>query len=393
MSTGWDFPVTFSPQPWQNLAIDIPFPPWYTPKQYHWEAKKVTNVMIGMSGGVDSSVAAYLTKTAGHPCMGAYMCLHCPKAQDALDAQAVAQKLGIPFTTLDFQEPFRRQVVEPFVESYRQGLTPNPCVRCNRAMKFGLMLETAQAMGWDAVASGHYARIRRDEATGRYLLYQAADPNKDQSYFLASLSQAQLSRIHFPLGELTKGQAREIALEQGLVTARKRDSQDICFIPDGDYAAFLAAYTGRPLQPGPFLNLQGQVVGLHRGAECYTRGQRKGLGLALGEPIYVVDKDMAANTVTVGPNQALFSQGLLAKDWQWYPFPTLEAPLAVTAKIRHSQRSHPATVYPLEDGLAQVVFQTPQRAVTPGQAVVLYQGELVVGGGTITEALPEPLPG
>jgi len=237
------------------------------------------------------------------------------------------------------------------------------------------------------VVSGHYARIRRDEESGRYLLYKAEDRSKDQTYFLAGLSQQQLAHILFPLGNLTKAQVREIAESLELVNARKRDSQDICFVPDGDYTAFLTRYTGKTYPEGDYLDLNGKVVGRHRGAVCYTRGQRKGLNLALGTPVYVCSKDMQANTVTVGPNEALFSRVLRAKDWNWFPFPALATPMAVTAKIRHSQTELPATVYPEENGFARVEFETPQRAITPGQSVVLYNGDDVVGGGTITEIL------
>ena len=236
-------------------------------------------------------------------------------------------------------------------------------------------------------AAGHYAQIRQDPATGRYLLYKAADSAKDQTYFLACLNQEQLAHIQFPLGSLTKTQVREIAAENGFINARKRDSQDICFVPDGDYGAFLQRYTGKTYPEGDFLNLQGQVVGQHQGAACYTRGQRKGLGLAMGAPVYVCAKDMQRNTVTVGPNEALFSPALRAGDWNWYPFPSLTQPMRVTAKTRHSQFEQSATVYPEEGGFARVEFDVPQRAVTPGQAVVLYDGDIVVGGGTITEAL------
>ena len=346
--------------------------------------------LIGMSGGVDSSVAAWLMQQQGCECTGATMLLHdfrCGGEQDARDAAAVAQRLGIPHRVLEYQPEFARKVIAQFVSSYEAGLTPNPCIQCNRHLKFGAMLEQALQWGFDYVVSGHYAQICYDEATGRYLLAKAADTAKDQTYFLASLNQQQLAHIHLPLGSLTKAEVRQIAEENGFVTARKRDSQDICFIPDGDYAAFLTGYTGKCYPAGDFLDLSGQVVGRHRGAVCYTKGQRKGLGLALGAPVYVCRKDMAANTVTVGPNEALFSPALRAMDWNWFPFPELIQPLRVTAKIRHSQTEHLATVYPEENGSARVEFDTPLRAVTPGQAVVLYDGDLVIGGGTITEAL------
>ena len=339
-------------------------------------------VLIGMSGGVDSSTAAYLACQEGYCCTGATMELVSGGA-DAADARSVAQRLGMEHVVLPFQQAFSQQVIQPFVDSYEQGLTPNPCIRCNQALKFGVLLDWALEQGYDYVASGHYARLRRDENTGRYLLYQAADPAKDQTYFLAGLNQRQLSHILFPLGELTKQQVRQIAESQGFVNARKRDSQDICFIPDGDYAAFLERFTGKTYPQGTYLDLQGQPLGQHQGAVRYTIGQRKGLGIALGQPMYVCGKDMACNTVTLGPNEALYAQALLASDWNWLPFPALTAPMAVTAKIRHSQTSQAATVYPEADGTARVVFAEPQRAITPGQAVVLYQGQMVVGSGTI----------
>ena len=352
-------------------------------------------VIIGMSGGVDSSVAAYLMKSAGFACIGATMRLYdssteestCCSLDDVEDARAVAAHLGIRHYVFNFKDDFNRQVIQKFVTSYEQGLTPNPCIDCNRYLKFDRLLRRAMELGCDWVASGHYAQIRQEKATGRYLLYKAADRAKDQTYFLACLNQEQLAHIQFPLGTLTKTQVREIAQENGFVNARKRDSQDICFVPDGDYGAFLQRYTGKTYPEGDFLNLQGQVIGHHRGAACYTLGQRKGLGLAMGAPVYVCAKDMQRNTVTVGPGEALFSPALRAGDWNWYPFPTLTAPIRVTVKTRHSQLEQAATVYPEENGFARVEFDVPQRAVTPGQAVVLYDGDMVVGGGTITEAL------
>ena len=345
--------------------------------------------LIGMSGGVDSSVAAFLIQQEGFSCTGCTMRLHdrsCGGSDDVADARAVAEKLGIDHMVLEFQREFAEKVMDPFVSCYERGLTPNPCIRCNRSLKFGAMLDRALALGFEYIVSGHYARIRYDEASGRYLLYKAADKAKDQTYFLACLSQQQLSHIRFPLGELAKEEVRAIAERQGFGNARKKDSQDICFVPGGDYVAFMEQYTGKTYPSGQYLDLSGKAVGIHRGAVCYTIGQRKGLGIALGAPVYVCAKDMKKNTVTVGPNEALFSSALRAEDMTWFPFPALEKPIRVTVKTRHSQHEQAATVYPGENNSIRVEFDAPQRAVTPGQAVVLYQDDLVIGGGTIKEA-------
>ncbi len=344
--------------------------------------------LVALSGGVDSAVAAFLCQQAGIPCMGAMMRL-CSQALTGLpfdhtDAQAVAQRLGIEFHILDSADIFRKTVVGNFIDSYEAGLTPNPCVLCNQEIKFGHLLEQARKLGCEQIVTGHYARIRYEETTGRYLLYKAADTAKDQSYFLAGLNQEQLGCARFPLGELTKEQVRQIAESQGFLNARKRDSQDICFIPDGDYVAFLERCTGKHYPAGDYLDVNGNVVGTHRGAVAYTLGQRKGLGIAMGEPVYVCAKDMANNTVTVGPEEHLFASTLTADRWNWIPFPALTAPMEVTAKTRSRHQGAPATVYPEGGGTARVVFKDPQRAITPGQAVVLYDGDLVVGSGTIT---------
>lgn len=347
-----------------------------------------TKVLIAMSGGVDSSVAAHLMQRSGFSCGGAIMRLWEETSSTAItDANAVADRLGIPFYMLDAREPFRQLVVEYFVRSYEMGLTPNPCVQCNRHLKFTYFLDRALELGYDAIATGHYAQVRQDADTGRFLLCKAADESKDQSYFLACLNQHQLSHVNFPLGMLTKNASREIAEEQGLITARKKDSQDICFVPDGDYVAFMKRYTGKTYPSGDYLNLDGKVVGKHCGAVCYTLGQRKGLGIALGAPVYVCSKDMEANTVTVGPEDALFATTLIADSWNWFPFESLTEPIRVMAKARYRHIPQPATVYPMEDGKAKVVFDAPQRAMTPGQTVALYDGDIVVGGGIITEVL------
>ena len=358
------------------------------------EAKRA---LIGMSGGVDSSVAAYRMLQAGYECIGATMRLYsgentefestCCSLEDVEDARSVAYRLGIPFYVFNFTRDFEERVMAAFVRCYEQGLTPNPCIECNRYLKFDRFLRRAAELGCDCVVTGHYAQIRRDEGTGRWLLCKAADRAKDQTYFLYTLTQEQLAHTRFPLGAFTKEQVRAIAREQGFLTARKKDSQDICFVPDGDYQAFMERYTGKRYPAGDFLDLQGNVVGTHRGAVGYTLGQRKGLGLAMGSPVYVCRKDMEKNTVTVGSNEALFHSALRAGDWNWFPFPDLTAPMRVTAKTRSRQNEQPATVYPEDGGFARVEFDTPQRAITPGQAVVLYDGDIVVGGGTIIEIL------
>ncbi len=341
--------------------------------------------MVAMSGGVDSSVSAYLTQRDGISCIGVTMQLLANNRSDVEDAALVAQKMGIPFYVLDFTDTFREEVMEDFVRCYEQGLTPNPCVVCNRRLKFGALLEAALDMGCDYVVTGHYARIETEN--GRYLLKKAADERKDQSYFLYSLTQHQLSHTRFPLGGLTKEEARQIAESQHFLNARKRDSQDICFIPGGDYFEFLKDYTGKEYAGGDFLDANGKVVGKHKGAIAYTRGQRKGLGLAMGQPVYVTGKDMERNTVSVGSNEALFSTTLLAADWNFFPFDQPDAPIRCKAKARSRMAEQPATVYPEADGICRVVFDEPQRAITTGQAVVLYDGDTVVGGGTITEIL------
>lgn len=343
-------------------------------------------VLIAMSGGVDSAVAAHRMHSLGYSCIGATMQLYCDPNKgtaDIADAAAVADRLGIAFHVLDFQDAFRTHVIEPFIRCYESGATPNPCIQCNRHLKFDLLLKKALELDCAYIATGHYARISFDHDTGRFLLKKAADPSKDQSYVLYSLTQEQLSHTLLPLGELTKDQVRSIAQDNGFINAHKQDSQDICFVPDGDYAAFMESYTGKCYPNGSFLDLEGHVIGQHNGAVRYTLGQRKGLGLAMGAPVYVCDKDMEQNTVTVGPNEALFASSLIASDWNWFPFPALEQPMEVMARARYNQKEQPATVYPLADGKARVTFHQPQRALTPGQAVVLYRDDLVIGGGTI----------
>ena len=353
-------------------------------------------VMVAMSGGVDSSAAALLLSAAGYDCSGAIMRLYedrtepntCGSLQNIEDARSVANRLEIPFHVFDFMAEFHQNVICDFIRCYETGLTPNPCIQCNRHLKFDRFLRGARELGCEYIATGHYAQIEYDPEIHRWVLSKAADASKDQTYFLYSLTQDQLSHTLLPLGGIRKDQARQLAEESGLITARKRDSQDICFVPDGDYVRFIREYTGKGYPEGDYLDLSGNVVGRHNGAICYTLGQRKGLGIALGAPVYVCAKDMERNTVTVGPNEALFSTTLRANDWNWILIPELTEPIQVMAKARYTQKEQPATVYPDNNGYARVVFDTPQRALTPGQAVVLYHGDRVVGGGTIREVLP-----
>jgi len=343
--------------------------------------------LIAMSGGVDSSVAAYLAMRAGYLCAGAIMQLYaeeCAPCDAVQDAQNIARILNIPFHILDFRSEFRKEVMDAFAAAYEAGLTPNPCITCNRHLKFGHFLRSAKIMGYDTVVTGHYARVCRCPDTGRFYLQKALDAGKDQTYFLYMLTQEQLSCSHFPLGSLTKEQVRQIAAEQGFLNARKRDSQDICFIPDSDYYAFLKRYTGKQYAPGNYLDQNGKVLGIHQGAAAYTIGQRKGLGIALGAPAYVCAKDMAKNTVTLGSNDDLFHRELIASNCNWMTLPELTKPIRVRAKIRSRMQEQPAAVCPETDGTVRVIFDEPQRAITVGQAAVFYDGDRVVGGGTIT---------
>lgn len=353
-----------------------------------------------MSGGVDSSVAAWLMREQGYRCEGTTMRLYrnadiglsqfhtCCSQKDIDDASEVAFQLDIPYEVLDFTMDFRNQIIGKFIRTYESGGTPNPCIDCNRYMKFDKLLRFADERGLEYVATGHYALIEYDEVSGRYLLKKALDDSKDQSYVLYMLTQDQLSHIQFPLGGKMKKEAREIAEQLGFCNARKHDSQDICFVPNGDYVKFMEQYTGKHYPAGAFLDLEGQPVGRHCGAVRYTLGQRKGLGLAMGEPVYVCGKDMAANTVTVGPENALYSSILLAEDMNWISIPQLKQPMRVKAKTRYRQAEQWAAVYPEQHGRVRLEFDVPQRAVTVGQAVVLYDGDVVVGGGTICQAPP-----
>lgn len=340
-------------------------------------------ILVGMSGGVDSAVSAFLLREQGYDVTGVTLSLYPENgSSDAEDAARVAQALGIGHEVVDLAEAFHSEVIDRFIRAYRNGATPNPCIDCNRYIKFGRMLSYAEGRQIPWIGTGHYARIERD-TNGRYLLKRAADHTKDQSYVLYSLTQYQLSHTVFPLGDYKKSEIREIAESQGLINARKRDSQDICFVPDGDYAAFIERYTGEVYPCGDFIDRDGNVLGRHRGMIRYTVGQRKGLGIALGKPAFVCAKSAKDNTVTIGENADLFSSELYACDFNWIACDAPTSPVRVTAKIRYGQNETPAAAEVTDEGRVHVMFDVPQRAIAKGQSVVLYDGDTVVGGGTI----------
>ncbi len=334
-------------------------------------------ILVGMSGGVDSAVSVLLLQELGYEVGGATMLLQPCGTQEAADAAVSAEKLGIDFHTFDWQAEFRRDVIEPFRQVYQAGGTPNPCIFCNKTLKFGRFLEEALRLGYDGIATGHYARAK--EENGRYLLYTAKDRSKDQTYMLYHLSQEQLSRVIFPMGDYTKDEARAKAGLAGLPAASKRDSQDICFIPDGDYLKFLIE-DGLIPQKGYFIGPNGENLGPHKGLEAYTMGQRRGLDVAYGTRIYVVGKQKT--DVLLGGNDRLMSTRVHVTDVNFIPFDRLDAPIRAQAKLRYTPKGGDCTIHPCEDGVI-LEFDQPQRAVTPGQAAVLYDGDLVLGGGTI----------
>ena len=346
-----------------------------------------------MSGGVDSSVAAYLMKQRGFDCIGVTMKLFsneeigcsraktCCSLEDVEDARSVAYRLGIPYYVFNFTEDFGRQVIDRFVAAYENGATPNPCIDCNRYLKFERLYRRASELGCDRVATGHYARIEKQG--DRYLLKKASDESKDQSYVLYAMTQEQLAHTAFPCGALSKTQTRQIAEEQGFLNAEKPDSQDICFVPDGDYAAFIRRYTGKSYPDGPFVTTRGEIIGRHRGIIHYTVGQRKGLGVSSDRPLYVQSIDAAKNTVVLGEDRELFGTELNAVNFNWIAFETPPDVLRAKAKIRYRHQEQWATVEVTGKNTVHLVFDAPQRAVTRGQAVVLYDGDTVLGGGEI----------
>ena len=367
--------------------------------------------LIAMSGGVDSSVAAYLMKKQGYECIGCTMKLFdaedagfdvqdfgngktCCSLDDVEDARSVAQRLNIPYYVFNYKDEFCEKVIDHFVESYKNGLTPNPCIECNRHLKFAKLLERAKELDCDCVATGHYARIDFDGE--KYHLLRALDPCKDQSYVLYSLSQEQLSMIKFPLGDLSKSEVRKIAEEQGFLNAQKPDSQDICFVPDGDYSKVIKTRGDYKAVPGNFVDTSGNTIGKHKGTIHYTIGQRKGLGMGFGKPMFVLGIDPKTNTVVLGEDCELYSKEVFVRDVCWTKGQAPEIPIPCTAKIRYRQEASPAMLYPasrLPDGFQRkqsilsdaimLRFDEPQRAATPGQAAVFYIGEELIGGGVI----------
>ncbi len=349
-------------------------------------------VIIAMSGGVDSSVAAFLMKENGYECIGATMKLYdndvigisrektCCSLDDIEDARAVARRLKIPYYVFNFKGAFKEKVIKNFISTYENGGTPNPCIDCNRYLKFEKLFQRMYELGFDYVVTGHYAKVI--EKDGWFYLKKGKDVSKDQSYVLYSLTQNQLAHILFPLGEYSKSDIREIADKQGFVNAGKKDSQDICFVPDGDYVKFIEDYTGKTYPQGNFVDINGNILGRHQGIIRYTNGQRKGLGIALGKPMYVAGKNVEDNTVTLCTGEELFSKKLTAVDFNWI-IPDLQKEIKCRARIRYNMKEQPATAYILDDGAVEVIFDEPQRAVTKGQAVVLYDEDTVLGGGTI----------
>ncbi len=355
----------------------------------------MTKCLIAMSGGVDSGVAALIIKEQGIESVGATMkllgcnCIEldeenaCCSKEDIEDARMVAEKLGIKHYLYDFSEHFAQKVVDKFVYAYETGATPNPCIECNRYLKFEKLFKEAENLGCNHIATGHYARVEYNEESGRWCLKKAKDPSKDQSYVLYSLTQEQLSRVIFPLGDMTKAQVRDIAEENGFINAHKKESQDICFVKGEDYTDFIERYTGKSYPEGNFVDTEGNILGTHKGIIHYTIGQRKGLGLALPAPLYVSKLDTEKNEVVLSPHEGLFSKELTATDINLISVADLYSPMKVKAKVRYRHTEQDATAVQIDENTIRVIFDEPQRAITKGQAVVLYDDDIVVGGGRI----------
>lgn len=348
--------------------------------------------LIAMSGGVDSSVAALLAKKQGFDCIGCTMklydsddvdsqCHSCCSLFDVEDARSVAFRLGMPYHVFNFKDSFKENVIDKFVGCYLNGITPNPCLDCNRFMKFDKLFLRAKILGCDYIVTGHYARVCFEN--GKYILKKALDATKDQSYVLYAMTQEQLSHTLFPLGELNKTDVRKIAKENGFQNHNKPDSQDICFVPDGDYSAVIEKYTGKQSELGNFINLKGEIIGKHKGIIHYTIGQRKGLGISAKEPLYVCDIDAKKNIVVVGEEKDLFSKEAYVCDFNWISGEVPNNEIKCKVKIRYRQNEQPATIIPLENNNVKIVFDEPQKAITPGQAAVAYDGDIVIGGGII----------
>ncbi|MBR6171652.1 MAG: tRNA 2-thiouridine(34) synthase MnmA [Eubacterium sp.] len=353
--------------------------------------------LIAMSGGVDSSVAAKLTLDRGYSCTGCTMRLYendmigmdlldtCCSLKDTRDARAVCDKLGIPYFIFHYENEFTEKVIEPFVASYERGETPNPCINCNRHLKFHSLYQRAKEMGCGYIVTGHYARITEEK--GHFYLRKAVDPDKDQSYVLYDLKEEQLAHTLFPLGDHRKEETRAIASEMGFVNAKKKESQDICFVPDGDYGAMICRFRGKEYPEGPFLDMEGNQLGIHKGIIHYTIGQRRGLGIPADRRLYVVKLDICRNAVILGDDKDLYRRGLVIRNFHWITGEIPSGEMRCTAKIRYQKKEAPAVLQlpEKEGGTARLLFDEPQRAITPGQSAVCYDGDIVLGGGIIQQ--------